>query len=266
MPQQKKSKPLQKGGWNQPAPNDAHRRKEPVKKIILTVVAVFCLLVTAPLTSQTIKVKAKAKNVSSSCTTCHADLSSVLPKSHDLVKSGTITSCLSCHQPNLSGKPEINAFSTAIHRSHVKADGKTDCTLCHNWVPGKKFGIKGTQANLGKVSKDNMLLLKKSFASWASSSTLDASHNQAKVVCFACHGKAIPEKGDTIENDRCLACHGSMESLIARSEPKDFPDRNPHKSHLGEIACTVCHQGHSESKVYCLSCHGKFKMRIPGGE
>ncbi|MBA4394637.1 MAG: hypothetical protein C0407_13885 [Desulfobacca sp.] len=119
---------------------------------------------------------------------------------------------------------------------------------------------------MGVVSKANIPLLKKSFVSWASSAYLDASHNQAKVVCLACHGKTVPEKGDTVENERCLTCHGSMESLVARTAPKDFPDRNPHKSHLGEIACTVCHQGHSQSKVYCLGCHFKFKMKIPGGE
>jgi hypothetical protein len=237
-----------------------------VKKLILILAAVLCLCIAAPLTSQTTKVKAKTKNVSSDCKACHTDLSSVLPKSHEAVKPRTITACLSCHQPNVSGKAEVNTFSTAIHSPHVKAEVNTDCMFCHTWVPGKKFGIKGAQANLGAVSKEDMPLIKKNRTSWASSSYLDASHNQAKVVCLTCHGKTVPEKGDTVENDRCLSCHGSMESLISRTAPKDFPDRNPHKSHLGEIACTVCHQGHSQSKVYCLGCHGKFKMKIPGGE
>jgi hypothetical protein len=57
-----------------------------------------------------------------------------------------------------------------------------------------------------------------------------------------------------------------MEELAKKTEPKDFPDRNPHKSHLGEIACTVCHRAHAESKVYCLGCHQKFEMKITGGE
>jgi hypothetical protein len=239
-----------------------------VKKIIATVTALLCLLVVSPLTSQTTKIKSvdkKDKKVSSSCSSCHADISTVLPKGHEPVKTGTLLACLSCHQPNLSGKAETNSFSTAIHRPHVKAESKTDCNLCHKWVPGKQLGIKGTRVNLGSVSKENMALLQKSFVSWASSSYLDGSHNKAKVGCMACHGKAIPEKGDTVENDRCLVCHGSMESLVAKSAPKDFPDRNPHQSHLGEIACTVCHLGHSQSKVYCLGCHGKFQMKIPGG-
>jgi hypothetical protein len=240
-----------------------------VKKIIVTVVTLLCLLIVSPLTSQTTKIKPadkKEKKVAASCSACHTDLTSVLPKGHEPVKSATLSACLSCHQPNFSGKAETNTFSTAIHRPHVKAESKTDCTLCHNWTPGKQLGIKGTRINLGQVSKANMPLLKKSFASWASSSYLDAGHSKAKVGCRACHGKAIPEQGDTVENDRCLTCHGNMESLIARSAPRDFPDRNPHQSHLGEIACTVCHLGHSQSKVYCLGCHAKFKMKIPGGE
>jgi hypothetical protein len=230
---------------------------------------VFCLLVVSPLISQTTKIKPadkKDKKAISSCLSCHAEISAVLPKNHEAVKSPTLNGCLSCHQPNLSGKAESNSFSTAIHRGHVKENSKVDCSLCHTWKPGKQFGIKGTQAKLGAVSKDNMVLLKKSFETWNSSSLLDSSHNQAKVVCLACHGKTVPEKGDTVENERCLSCHGSMESLIERSAPKDFPDRNPHKSHLGEIACTTCHKAHSPSKVYCLGCHGKFKMKIPGGE
>jgi len=41
-----------------------------------------------------------------------------------------------------------------------------------------------------------------------------------------------------------------MEEPAKKSEPKEFKDRNPHKSHLGEIACTVCHK--------------QFEMKIPG--
>jgi hypothetical protein len=75
----------------------------------------------------------------------------------------------------------------------------------------------------------------------------------------------MPEKGDTVENDRCLACHGPMEKIVAKSTPTDFADRNPHKSHLGEIACTVCHKAHEASVVYCLGCHRLFTMKIQGG-
>jgi hypothetical protein len=148
---------------------------------------------------------------------------------------------------------------------HVKPESRTDCILCHSWVPGKQFGLKGSKESLGKVSKENMALFKKSFASWAASANLDAVHGKGNVVCRACHGKTLPEAGDTVENDRCLECHGPMDTLSAKSAPKDFPDRNPHKSHLGEIACTVCHHAHKPSEIYCLGCHGKFSMKIPAG-
>ena len=93
------------------------------------------------------------------------------------------------------------------------------------------------------------------------------SQHAGKINCAGCHGKDTPQLDSTVENPRCLECHGPMEKLAKKSEPKDFADRNPHKSHLGDIACTVCHHEHSASKTYCLECHPKFQMKkIPGGE
>jgi uncharacterized paraquat-inducible protein A len=43
-------------------------------------------------------------------------------------------------------------------------------------------------------------------------------------------------------------------------EHNDFEDRNPHKSHQSNIACTVCHKGHVESRLDCPGCHPKFRM------
>ena len=137
--------------------------------------------------------------------------------------------------------------------------------VCHTWNP-KQFGVTGTKVSFGVLPKDEIPAVKKAFNSWANSKHLDASHSKADIVCLACHGTTFPTTGDTVENDRCLKCHGSMDALVAKSAPKDFPDRNPHKSHLGDIACTVCHHGHKPSKVYCLGCHGKFTMKIPAGE
>lgn len=87
-----------------------------------------------------------------------------------------------------------------------------------------------------------------------------------KVSCADCHGDGTPQPDSTVESQQCLMCHGSMETLAKITEPKDFPDRNPHKAHLGDIDCTVCHKEHEKSKIYCLGCHPKFKMKIPGGE
>jgi hypothetical protein len=68
-----------------------------------------------------------------------------------------------------------------------------------------------------------------------------------------------------VENDRCLACHGPIEALAARSANPEWPKRNPHDSHLrAEVACTACHHAHSASVVYCADCHRLWKLTIPG--
>jgi hypothetical protein len=110
-----------------------------------------------------------------------------------------------------------------------------------------------------------MAIMKEVFASWVNSSYTDHLHAKAMIDCAGCHGKELPLPDSTVENGRCLACHGPQDQLAARSRPQDFPKRNPHDSHLGEIACTVCHHAHAESKVYCLDCHRNFVMKIPGG-
>jgi len=109
-----------------------------------------------------------------------------------------------------------------------------------------------------------MALMKEIFSSWAGSNFMDNFHARAGIACTQCHGKELPKADDTVENSRCLNCHGSLDQLAKKTEPKDFKDRNPHKSHLGEIACTVCHKGHAASKVYCLDSHKGFNMKIQG--
>ena len=201
-----------------------------------------------------------------SCATCHPDLSAAVPKGHLPVKGSDITACLGCHKPDASGKASKNKVSTGLHRAHVGEGSKVDCMICHTWKPGKSFGLQGQKVSYGSPTKEELKGMKKVFASWKSSGYTDALHAKANIVCGGCHGGAMAKEGDTVENSRCLECHGPMEQLAARSAPKDFPDRNPHKSHLGEINCTVCHKGHAESKTYCLECHSQFKLKqIPGG-
>jgi cytochrome c553 len=208
----------------------------------------------------------KAAATAASCASCHSDFSSVLPKGHTPVQDKNITACTSCHEPDMTGKPQKSAYSARMHLAHLPPKGSIDCTACHSWSPGKSFGLIGVKGSWGAPSKDEMELMKKVFASWASSQYSDNRHAQAGIVCAGCHGKDLPKSDGIVENPRCLECHGSMERLVKKSEPKDFPDRNPHKSHLGDIACTVCHHEHSVSKVYCLECHKNFEMKIPGGE
>jgi len=201
-----------------------------------------------------------------SCTRCHKDFVSILPQKHPLVADKDITVCLSCHIPSPSTKPKPKPFSTTIHRAHVKGDVKIHCTGCHTWSPGKSLGLPKQTISFGKAFKDQMDLIKQIFRSWSGDRYLDALHANRNITCTGCHGNTLPDSGDTVENDRCLGCHGSVVNLIVKTTPKDHPDRNPHKSHLGEIACAVCHHGHSVSQVYCLGCHPKFNMKIPGGE
>jgi nitrate/TMAO reductase-like tetraheme cytochrome c subunit len=210
------------------------------------------------------KPEKKALVAKASCASCHSDFSSVLPKGHPPVQDKDITACTSCHEPDMTGKPQKSTYSARMHLAHLPPKGGLDCTACHSWIPRKSFGLIGVKGSWGAPSKDEMELMKKVFASWASSQYSDNRHAKAGIVCAGCHGKDLPKADDTVENSRCLTCHGPMDQLAKKIEPKDFKDRNPHKSHLGDIACTVCHKSHGESKVYCLGCHQNFKMKIQG--
>jgi hypothetical protein len=128
--------------------------------------------------------------------------------------------------------------------------------------PGKLFGLAGTTESYGALSEEDLALIKEVFTSAVESNFLDARHFSVNITCASCHGKDILGE-NTLDNAKCLSCHGPLEELITKTAPKEFPDRNPHKSHLGEIGCTVCHAGHAESKIYCLECHPKFEMKMP---
>jgi len=212
-------------------------------------------------TAKAAKAPAQAK---ASCKTCHADFSSLVPKGHPPVKGNALSSCTACHQPGMAGAEKKNVFSTRIHIGHLPPKGKLDCLACHSWSAGKSFGLAGVKESWGAPTKEDLDLTKEIFTSWASSDYMDNLHAKASLSCMNCHGKDLPAPDATVENKKCLECHGPMDQLAQKTEPADFKDRNPHKSHLGEIACTVCHKAHSASKVYCLDCHQKFKMTIQG--
>jgi hypothetical protein len=198
------------------------------------------------------------------CASCHVDFASVFPENHTPVKGKNIAPCLTCHKPGRSSKPEKNVFSSILHRAHQANRVNLDCEACHTWTPGKRFGLANSSINLGKPSRADMAAVRPIFRSWASSPFIDATHAKANVMCAACHGKDFPEEGDSVEKERCLSCHGSYRDLAAKTNPSDFPDRNPHRSHLGEVECSVCHKAHSASIVYCVTCHPGFKMKITG--
>lgn len=229
----------------------------------MLVVLLFLLLV---LSGGDARAASKAPVSKQSCSSCHTDFTSLLPAKHPPASGKDVSACTKCHLPDTQAKAKAKPYSAKLHLSHMQAGSEMDCLVCHTWKPGKAFGVKGTKASLGVLSKKGMEETKKVFASWSSSQYLDTYHGKKNVTCSGCHGGKIPEEGDSVENDRCLACHGDMEKLEKKTEPKDFPDRNPHKSHLGTVNCTVCHNAHKASKVYCLECHKKFDMKIPFGE
>lgn len=201
-----------------------------------------------------------------SCTACHADFKSVLPKDHAPVKGSDITACLACHTPGNPEKAAPNPFAARIHRPHTGAKAKVDCLLCHTWTAGKTFGLVKQKGSWGSPSRQGMESLKKAMASWSDSSFLDALHGKRNVTCSGCHAKRLPVAEDTVENDRCLSCHGSYEKLALKTASAEFPKRNPHQSHLVALDCTKCHAAHGESKSYCLQCHSNFGAKIPGGK
>ncbi|MDD3844949.1 MAG: cytochrome c3 family protein [Syntrophorhabdaceae bacterium] len=200
-----------------------------------------------------------------SCSSCHGDFSSLLPAKHPRVAGKDLKACTSCHASDTGNKAKPKPYSAKLHLSHMQPGNELDCLVCHTWRPGKSFGVRGAKKPVGVLSRENMDEMKKVFASWTASKYLDAHHGKKNVTCSGCHEK-LPEPGDSVENDRCLGCHGDMEKLAGKTEPGDFPDRNPHKSHLGTINCTVCHKAHAASKTYCLECHKNFQMKIPFGE
>ena len=233
-------------------------------KHILIVLCTVILILACSAKPAVHKMRADSQPEAGLCTNCHTDLGALLSKGHPAVAGNDMGACSRCHKPAVSQKAAPNKFSATLHRAHANEKSDMDCDGCHSWVPGNHFGIHGANINFGPVSEKDMALLKKTTFSWAGSRYLDARHAEKNVTCSGCHGDTLPTLGDTVENDRCLVCHGSYDSLAEKTKPEIFPERNPHKSHLGVINCTVCHFAHSESKAYCLECHPKFNMKPPG--
>ncbi|EFV40789.1 flavocytochrome c heme subunit [Hafnia paralvei ATCC 29927] len=76
--------------------------------------------------------------------------------------------------------------------------------------------------------------------------------------CQLCHGTKTPVSSPNDSN--CLNCHGSRDQVAALTlpDPKDKnAEPNPHNSiHYGKDAsCTMCHNEHKPSEIYCNNCH-----------
>jgi hypothetical protein len=195
------------------------------------------------------------------CTDCHSSFAGVLPADHKPVKGDNLGVCLRCHEPDPTAPAEANAFSAGLHRAHAAKSVDVPCETCHVAQPEGKLGVAGGKVVL-PVAAEDMARLRELESSWVTGPFLDAMHGRVDVDCAGCHGASAPGT-EEVSNERCLACHGPMDKLIEKSKPAVHEDRNPHKSHLGEIACSVCHKGHEASQVYCLDCHKKFEMKMP---
>jgi hypothetical protein len=209
--------------------------------------------------------EAPAKAASGNCQRCHGE-ALPLPQKHPKIQGASIAECVSCHASQ-AGQATPHPVASRLHRAHVAIG--LDCTTCHAFSPGKRFAVSGHTGSLGALDAEQYQTVRKAMGTWAKSPWLAATHgSKANLSCGACHQQQlIPDDNETVLNKQCIACHGGYDKLAASTKTKlKNPNINPHGSHLGpEIACTVCHQGHQESKPYCLHCHTNFVMPIPGG-
>lgn len=84
-------------------------------------------------------------------------------------------------------------------------------------------------------------------------------HVQRGIKCEKCHAQGMK---NLVTQQDCLICHGgSYEKLAEKTADSDI---NPHATHMGEVACTDCHQGHKAPRLVCDQCH-EFKdmLKVP---
>lgn len=194
-----------------------------------------------------------------SCMKCHDTWSDILPKTHDPVAKPTIKVCIECHAPQGWGVAARSGFATLIHLTHLADKSTADCANCHRWKPGSALQLNGVRGKYGSFNQEEYEALQHVYLAASSSHFLDNRHLAQGVTCSACHAQGVV---DQVANATCLSCHGPMATLVERTTPQQYPDRNPHKSHLGEIDCTICHVQHGQQKIYCLECHPKFDLRF----
>ncbi len=230
-------------------------------RIVLRVILLLTVTITIPESMTAMAINPRS---GFSCSHCHNDLSTVLPKQHPKISEKKIDACFNCHNSAIFDKDKSPPFLARMHVKHAQPEVNLDCMACHIWRPTSQFGFSGKPCALRKPSPSDLELNRQIFLSWATSSNIDACHAKHHVSCFDCHRKGLPRKGDSVENDTCISCHDSYVDLAQKTKPARFPDRNPHESHLGEIECVVCHRAHKPSEIYCLGCHLQFDMEIKG--
>lgn len=184
------------------------------------------------------------------CGQCH---STAVPLSsgHPNVQQLTATDCSKCHANNGKG------IFQKVHESHK---GKVPCNSCHLTNQNSVVLRQLSSGETISVSKDDFEL----YSDLLSTDDGSASklHLSKGLTCGNCHKESAPQEDSTVDNDKCLACHGSYEELAKKTQKAEKPD-NPHSSHQGKLECNRCHSGHSKTKSYCLECHSDFNQKMP---
>ncbi len=82
-------------------------------------------------------------------------------------------------------------------------------------------------------------------------------HIARGLSCQQCHEQSPPP--EPVKSKQCESCHGDNDAM---AEQTKNVKPNPHFTHLGDVACLECHQGHQPSKLICDSCH-KLRLKVP---
>lgn len=134
------------------------------------------------------------------------------------------TSCNACH-----------AGEEVLPPSHPLVNGMTmtQCRDCHR--PDGPLALPGTIH-------------------------LDHTHYLAGLQCSTCHER--DDHGDEPGSLTCLACHGPLDALAARSA--ETQPTNPHSSPHGApfTECSLCHVQHGPPENFCATCHD-FEFTVP---
>lgn len=127
-----------------------------------------------------------------------------------------------------------------------------------------------SKAGNSPSSCGNCHIMKPYYESWKEGPLLAAKHGAIGNKCIDCHQRGIPEmvkevlsnvtgnyqnplKERDFSRKKCLECHQKNWDKIVKAT--DFERSNPHKSHLGDIDCHLCHKMHKKSELYCAQCH-----------
>jgi hypothetical protein len=86
-------------------------------------------------------------------------------------------------------------------------------------------------------------------------------HIKRGASCTDCHGTSAPRHGAVVDMNACMKCHGTFDQVAKLTA--SLGKRNPHDSHIGQLDCTVCHHGHSQSELYCANCHTDLELKTP---